>query len=479
MNSPVTRFSRYFAGICAVVGLSASAEGPDMISIPVDDQYYYLHKVNYHDMSAEELSPAKHWYSQTMVADDNYIYIADHVDNTDRQLVIKRYYAADCTPAPDLRVNENDLYNYYFDLFSDEERCFYLVDCNENDYLILFLNAPADGIEKTDKFKLYFYLIDKDGNIVREYVIDKLPGNDFPQKCISDFGIPDIIGTPVDGNFEMFLPMDDYYGNLLVARYVFVNSYLDSYSTVFYDESVSYCKTSIKVVDNRCFILDDYRISPTLYSYQYINQSYGTLDNHVKAQGCYSFEYDGHRMLYTGDIYQLDGNLTNAVTQLNLSLWDDNSSMRSRSNSTVATAGASFDNVKPFATLQFGKSTVSANQPFPYAYYQHMALTEYSESLKHLHFYVPGEFLATYQLSKSGNVTDIANIDCVDNILPAYIIRDGILEFDSPVEHLHICNIAGTTVYSSTVPVKTVDIRNYSKGIYIINASGHTSKIII
>lgn len=479
MSSPVTRISRCFAAFCAVVGLSASAEGPDMISIPVDNQYYYLHKVNYHDMRSEELSPAKHWYSQTMVADDNYIYIADHVDNTDRQLVIKRYNAADCTPAPDLRVNENDLYDYYFDLLSDEERCFYLVDCNENDYLILFLNAPADGIENNDNFKLYFYLIDKDGNIVREYFIDKLPGNDFPKKCISDFGIPDIVGTPVDGNFEMFLPMDDYYGNLLVARYVFVDSHLDSYSTAFYDDSVPYCKTSINIVDNRCFILDDYRISPTLYSYQYINQSYGALDNHVKAQGCYSFEYDGLRMLCTGDIYQPEGNLTNAVTQLNLSLWDDNYSMRSRANSSGASAGASFDGIKQLASLQFGKSTVSAQQPLPYAYYQHIAMTDYSESLKHLHFYVPGEFLATYQLSKSGNVTDIANIDCVDNKMPACIIRDGRLEFDFPVEHLHICNIAGATVYSSTAPVKSVDISNFSKGIYIINASGFTSKIII
>lgn len=449
-------------------------------SFVIDNNKYYLHQISHHDLSASDLEIGS--WNQNIVADNQYIYLADHTDNSADHLTIKRYNAIDGSPADNLVIGSSDLNQYWINELTDAERCFYLVDINDDSHFIMILNPPLDdpGIPK-NAIEFYFYLINKDGHIEREYYSKGIPSSDsnYPANGISEFGIPDFIGNPVDGDFEMLLPMVDDIGHMSIVDYVF-RDYKQSYITsVFYDYDHFYTKPTVSVIDDSFMIIDDINILPTLYSYKFSpNQIFGQLnDSHINAHGCNSFDFDNHRLLYSGDIHHDSDDDQNGITRFNIGLWNktEESAVTSRANPT-----ASFDNYTHLASIDFGPSTINTKEQYPYTYRQFMAVSDYGNSTKHLHFYVPGEFLATYQLNKYDiptGVDDIIGINEAPDI--NYHIADNNLTFDCPVTDIYIFNITGRQIFHSEIPVKSINLANFVKGTYIVATPHKSFKIIL
>lgn len=467
--------------ILAFAAIAASAEafaqsGPT--TFVIDNKTYYLHPLAYYDLST--FDPADAMWNQNIVADNQYIYLADHTDNSADHLTIKRYNAIDGTPADNLVINEQELIKYDIDLDTDEyERCFSLVKSNDEDYLVLFLNiSPEKNLKSNSNIK--FYLIDKSGHIEREF-IGKTSNIDssFMRNEIADFGIPEFIGNVAHGDFDMLLPMINGIGYMTTIKFSFKSFTHSGASVVLYDYSQKkrFTKPSVHVIDGSYMIIDDIGISPTIYSYtNFPNQSFGELDNHINAHGCDWFDFDGHRLLYSGDIKYDENDTQNGITQFNIGLWDtDNIGSISSSDNTAI----SFDNYTPLATLGFGQSTINTKELYPYAYRQFMAVSDYGNATKHLHFYVPGEFLSTYQLNKYEIPTDVENICIYENQPVGYLISDKNLIFDLPISEVYVFNMTGTQIFHSETPVKSINLANFVKGTYIVATPHKSFKIIL
>lgn len=295
----------------------------------------------------------------------------------------------------------------------------------------------------------------------------------FPNKEISEFGIPEIIGNPTTGNFEILLPLVDDLAHMTIAHYYFENKRQKSYTAEFYDYINNYTKPSVNIIDDSFMLIDDISIYPSLYAYTFSpNQCFGELtDIHINAHGCDWFDFDGHRLLYSGDIEYSENDPKNATTQFNIGLWDKTMSRAS---------SISFDNYAPLTTLNFGKSSINLNEQFPYTYRQFMAVSDYGNTTKHLHFYVPGEFLATYQLNKYERPTDVENIiNIADNHTVSYRISDKNMIFDCPVADVSVFNMTGHQIFHSTTPVKSINFANFVKGTYIIATPYKSFKILL
>lgn len=456
--------------LATVCGSVTALSQTESTSFVIGNDTYYLHKIAYHDLSSD--NPEIGVWNQNIVADKQYVYLADHSDNSNTHLTIKRFNALTGTDADNIVISEQDIKEYWIDELTDEERCFYLVDCHDDEHFILFINPPFEGYKYP--FEFYFYLIDKNGSIECEFLAKGVPNDStFPNKEISEFGIPEIIGNPTTGNFEILLPLVDDLAHMTIAHYYFENKRQKSYTAEFYDYINNYTKPSVYIIDDSFMLIDDISIYPSLYAYTFSpNRCFGELtDNHINAHGCDWFDFDGHRLLYSGDIEYSENDPKNATTQFNIGLWDKTMSRAS----TI-----SFDNYAPLTTLNFGKSSINLNEQFPYTYRQFMAVSDYGNTTKHLHFYVPGEFLATYQLNKYERPTDVENIiNIADNHTVSYRISDKNIIFDCPVADVSAFNMTGHQIFHSTTPVKSINFANFVKGTYIIATPYKSFKILL
>ena len=254
---------------------------------------YYLHKLSQEYLSDSD--PADAFWNQNMVADNKYIYIADHTDKYSKtsHLKIKVYDAITGNKADnDIIIPEKELYKFDIDLkFDDEHRCFYLVECNDDDHLILFLNTSYSGknagVPSGDDF--YFYLINKNGTIEKEFVANTT-NLSF---TIMDFGIPQLTGSPVDGNFDIIIPMVSENGRFSLIKYTYKSFKQSNLSTIVYNKVspealVGYSKPSVKIVDDNFIIVDDRNIGPSLYSHTSSSETlFGELsENNISGLGC-------------------------------------------------------------------------------------------------------------------------------------------------------------------------------------------------
>lgn len=462
-----------FSAIAIPSVTQAQSSAP--ISFSIGKNTYFLHQIAQHDLSANIPDYNTMW-NESIIADNQYIYIADHTKNSDSQLVIKRYNALDCSPAEDLVITEEEMYKFDIDIMTDKERCFSLVDLPGNDYFILFLGPNENGIESGSEF--YFYLIDKNGYIERKFIArtNRLDTT-FIRNGIADFGIPEFIGNPIQGNFEMLLPIYGQYGDVIIADYKYTNFEQIGSLTVFSDfnRKNRFTKPSVCVIDDSYMIVDDIDIKPSIYSYtSNQNQCFGQLDdNNIRGHGCRWFYFDGHRLLYSGDIYT-DNDTPNGITRFNIGLWDL-ASADARSNSTI-----NFDNYENLATLQFGQSSFNSKEMWPYTYRQFMAVSDYGDATKHLHFYVPGEFLATYQLNRYDMPTSVETIDNLTNKNDIGIsFSDKNIIFDRPIDNVSVFNMTGTLIFHSVETVTSINLANFVKGVYIIATPYNSYKIIL
>lgn len=454
----------------------------DAQSFNIDGYTYYLHHIAFHDLSA--FDPKDAIWNQNIVADQKYVYLADHTDNSSTHLTIKRYNALDGTRAEDIVISREDLEYNYIDELTDDERCFYLVNCNDDNHFILFLNTPPEGIPRAS-FETYFYLIDKNGHITREFCAKSIPSdNTFAKYGVADFGIPDFIGNPAEGNFQMLLPMVDATGNFMIVKYTYNNYKQASYRASYYnyDTAMRFTKPSVQIVDDSYMIVDDIDIHPSLYSHDTnINQCYGELsDNHIAAHGFRYFDFDNHRLIASGDIRYPDNDTNDGVTYFNIGLWDPD--IDNRADISGANPGISFDGYIPLASLGFGKSSIATNTAglFSYAYRQFIAVSDYGNSTKHLHFYVPGEFLATYQLNKNDRPTEVERIiEIGENSTPEIHITDKNIVFNQPISNVSVFNVSGNKVYQAVGLAKTIDMSGFAKGAYIIATPQKSFKIIL
>lgn len=445
-------------------------------SFTIGKDTYFLHRIAQHDLSANIPDYNTMW-NESIIADNKYIYIADHTKNSASQLVIKRYNALDGSPSEDLIISEEEMYKFDIDLMTDNERCFSLVDLPGNDYFILFLGPNENGIESGSEF--YFYLIDKNGYIERKFIArtNRLDTN-FMRYGIADFGIPEFIGDPIQGNFEMLLPIYGQSGDVIIADYKYTNFEQTGSLTVFSDfnRKNRFTKPSVCIIDDSYMIVDDVDIKPSIYSYtSNQNQCFGQLDdNNVRGHGCRWFDLDGHRLLYSGDIYYSDNDNSNGITQFNIGLWDLTDA-DARSNSPI-----NFDNYETLANLQFGQSSFNSKEMWPYTYRQFMAVSDYGNSTKHLHFYVPGEFLATYQLNRHDTPT---SVETIDNLTDRHDISISVCDkkiiFDRPIDNVRVFNMTGTLIFHSVEMVTSINLSNLVKGVYIIATSHNSYKIIL
>lgn len=474
--------------VCNLLLMTASVfpfKSDGRTSFTIDNNTYYIHQIECLDLRKDGYAPDKTIWNQNMVADRQYIYLADHAENTDEYLTIKRYNTINCVQSDNLDIKNLDTYGIN-EYYTDDERFFYIAQCNDNDHLILFFNTPADGIA-TSELEFYFYLIDKDGYITREFCARNVPNDTtFPHKCIADFGIPDFIGNPVEGNFEMLLPLIDYSGHMMVVKYAFENNKQSSYTAAYYNYdniNTHFSKPSVRVVNDSFIIIDDNDIYPSLYSHRFnTNNNYGELDSNNKlGHGCNWFNFDGHRFLCSGDIKYSDNDLTNGITQFNLGLWDSDNAyepIMSRANPTI-----SFNSYKPLVSLQVEEnetSTIKNPGPISYTYRQFIATSDYGNNVVHLHLYVPGEFLATYQINKHLSPTSVDEINDVNGNRDVNMsISDKTITFDRPIADVYVYNMTGCQIFHSADPVKSINFANFVKGTYIIATPYKSFKILL
>ena len=438
----------------------------------IEGKTYYLHKLSQEDLSDND--PADAFWNQNMVADNKYIYIADHTDkySVTSHLKIKVYDAITGHKADnDIIIPEKELYKFDIDLnFDDEHRCFYLVECNDDDHLILFLNTSYSGenagVPSGDDF--YFYLINKNGTIEKEFAANTT-NLSF---TIMDFGIPQLTGSPVEGNFEIIIPMVSENGRFSLIKYTYKDFTQSNLSTIVYnkvspDALVGYSKPSVNIVDDNFIIVDDRNIAPSLYSHTSSSETlFGELSgNNISGLGCNIFDLNGHRILCSGDIFE--GN-----TQINLGLWDSN-------NTNSDANSINFDSYSLLASLKFGPSTYKSKIS-PYAYRQFIAISDFGATVKHLHVYVPGEFLATYQINGQSIPTDVGYITEISQNQPiGYHISNKQIFFNHPIENVHIYNLMGNKIFQSTEPVNSINLTNFINGVYIIATPQQTIKILL
>lgn len=141
------------AAVCVSVTALSQTESTSFV---IGNDTYYLHKIAYHPLSSDKPNVGK--WNQNMVADRQYIYIADHVNisNSANQLNIKRYIAYNGERVDDLIIDYQELYNKEIDLMTDDQRCFYLVPANDNEHFILFPNiTESTGIKPDENFSFF------------------------------------------------------------------------------------------------------------------------------------------------------------------------------------------------------------------------------------------------------------------------------------------------------------------------------------
>lgn len=466
----------------------------------VGSDTYFLHEINLRDISSKNNSeysnPKKYNYNQNIIANREYIYVADHVDNTKDEIVIKRYDAIDGSPRGDLRIDATYLGYYDTDKIDEYVRQAYLVDCNDDDHFILFLNVGYNIIPSTS-FEFYFYLVDKSGERIKEYCV--LDSNvTLALDEIYNFGIPAVKGNPVNGAFDIFVPMYDGY-QMIVGKYTFDKNdkkssrqSAKSYPLTLVNRNLR--KPSIALVDDNHFIIDDYDIYPTLYNCNTGQEVAKFETPHINAHGCKPLQFDQLTFLYTGDIVDVNSvnpnDVTGGKTAVNLGLWDtDTSARQSRQNAIGATSDIKatsgtidFTNYQPLATVKFGDSTISPEQTSEYSYRQFMAISDYGNYVKHLHFYVPGEFLATYQLNKNMIPTSVDEIsgeigDEISTHKLNYRIADKIITLVEPQSNLSVFNTSGTVVFKTTKPVQEIKLQHLHSGLYILTTPSTSTKI--
>lgn len=496
-----TIFKRIFFGfivfVVALCGWGDVVAQEASTTFQVGSDTYFLHEINLRDISSKNNSeysnPKKYNYNQNIIANREYIYVADHVDNTDKELVIKRYDALDGSPRGDLRIDATYLGYYNTDKIDEYVRQVYLVDCNDDDHFILFLNVGKDGIP-SKSFEFYFYLVDKSGERIKEYCVED-SNVTLALDEIYHFGIPAVKGNPVNEAFDIFVPMYDGY-QVIVGKYTFdkksFRQSAKSYPLTLVNMNLR--KPSIALVDDNHFIIDDYDIYPTLYNSNTGQEVAKFETPHINAHGCKLLQFDRHTFLYTGDIVDVNSDNPNDVTggktAVNLGLWDtDTSARQSRqkaigiTSDTKATSGTiDFTNYQPLATVKFGDSTISSEQTPVYSYRQFMAVSDYGNYVKQLHFYVPGEFLATYQLNKNMIPTSVYEIsnekgDEISIHKLNYRITDKIINFAEPQSNLTVFNTSGTAVFKTTKPVQEINLQHLPSGLYILTTPSTSTKI--
>lgn len=467
---------------CGLLFLSVNATSQTK-SFKIANNIYYLHQISYHDLS--QTDPQDAIWNQTMISDRDYIYIADHTDNPyeikdgeEYELRIKRYNTIDGTESDPMIIPWADLYRYEFDLKSYSQRCFYLVDCNAPEHLVITLNTPDEGVPQS-KFGYYFYLLNKSGHIEKEFKANSYPG----QKDVYEFGIPAISGNIVDGDFHIFLPVVDEIGQMFVIKYIFKNN-VQSSSHIVYSHTkgiagmtTTYTKPTVRIIDDDLLLIDDYGIYPTIISIT-DNAVLSTIENiHIKAHGCDTFDYDGHRFLYIGDIVYPENDALNGMTQFNIGLWSNSSKI---SPAAIDNSENSDEyNYTPLAAMSFGKSTIKSSIPLSYAYRQFMAISDYGNNVSHLHFYVPGEFLATYQLNKYDMPTGIVNISDNQSSGLSISVSDRTIILNKPVGNIFVYDIYGHEVFHSTNATNSINLANFAKSTYILVTPEKSFKIFI
>jgi len=492
--------NRRSASICLLLAsvlsnpMRFSAQNPSDNSFSIDNNTYYLHQISYYDLRNIQKDLSIGLWNQTIISNRDYIYLADHSTNPIKDnaenydLEIKRYSAIDGTEVDPIYIKWEDIYKYEIDLTTThEQRCFYLVGCNDYNHFIIALNTPDDGINPSD-FNYEFFLLDSDGHIKEKICANKLPWNEL----VNDFGIPEIIGNPLDGDFLLFLPIVDEIGQMAIVKYRFENTSkgheMKSCSIVYSHVresgsgmNTSYTKPTVHIIDNNFMLIDDIDINPSIICYSLSdNKIYDSLENiNIKGHGCNVLDFDDHRLLYTGDLFYPEDDTTKCITQFNIGLWDISSAPSNITNRSLSDNSVDFNNYLPLASLRFGQSSIaSSSRPLSYAYRQFMAVSDYGNNVKHLHFYVPGEFLATYQLNKHDIPTGIDQI--ATEAGKQYInlsVKDKQLSFDRPIGNISVFNYMGAQIFNSAVPVTTVDLSRYAHGIYIITTPEKSFKI--
>ena len=454
-------------------------------SFNIGNKKYYLHLIKYTRMDDIGVSCDDVLYNQNMTADNQYIYIADHADiaNSIDSLTIKRYSAFTGDRVEDLVIGYSELYENDIDLMNNDQRCFYLIPSNDDKYLILFPNIDEEnGLKPNNKF--YFFLIDKVGGIERKFTAN-ININTFGSFCnssknpIGEFGIPEIVGNVELGNFSIYIPMTNWLGDSMIANFTFSESKQISVYSVYtcQNDSCINTKPTLHFVDDNFMIIDDIDILPSLYSYNFsYNTCYDSLDDiNILGHGCNWFTYKGHRFLYVGDIGSPNGSTSKGITQFKIALWDEDTT-------TLATSdypSINFNTYTPLATLSFGETTAKKAR-IPYTYRQFMSVTDFGNNVLHLHFYVPGEFLATYQLNESDIPTSVGEVtDIIENQEVGYHISDKTIIFDTPISEVSVFNMVGHTIFHSENPVKSINLANFVKGTYIVSTPYQSFKILL
>lgn len=449
------------------------AQSPERIDFNIGGSKYYLHRIGYQEQTASIAEMKKCAFNQNMIADDRYIYLVDYANNTSDNITIKRYDAINCTRADDLVINPDDIDEYGINKLSNDERCFYLVDCDEDtEHLMLFPYFSIDGVPAY-AFSYVFYLIDKTGNIIREFSIRNKPVINDTTKDISDMGVPVVMGNPSQGNFKVLFPFNEYSGGIVASLANFENNSLKNLVNKYSKLDTSSAKPSICLVDDAYFIMDDKDTTPSLFSYNNFNfNPISALDAgiDVRANGCKVLSFDGHRMLLTAGLSQDD---TSYTTHCKIGLWDAAAKPQSRADNEP-----DFSSYTPLASVEFGNSNYTATEQLPYAYRQFIAESDFGNGVKHLHFYEPGNFLATYQLNKNDQITGAIGITTdVSRQDVDYSIHNGVIVFDQPVDNVRIFNLSGCMIFNSCCQVKSINLTKFAKGVYIVNVNNNTFKI--
>ena len=474
------------SAICLPVAALAQTESA---SFNIGTKKYYLHKIAYTPHKSD-FDISKGEYNQTMVADNDYIYVADHEDiaYSRDHLTIKRYSVLTGARADDLVIGSDQPDYYYIAELTNTERCFYLLPSNNDDYLILFMYAPwpAYGASGNTKDGTWFYIIDKTGKIVKDFHV---PVTSFSStfytssNTLDDFGVPEVIGDAASGNFDIFIPMVNNIGQSLIAKYSYTTEsrYYEpkTITQIYYRNNgiSTTTKPSVHIVDDNFMIVDDIGIAPSLYSYKFnFNNCYASLpDTHILGHGMKTFNYQGHRFLSVGDVKYADGSTTDGITQFKIGLWDESPA----ASESQPYPSLSFDSFTTLATLSFGTSTAK-NKVSPYTYRQFTSVTDFGNNVIHLHFYVPGEFLATYQLNEYDIPTSVGEVtDIIENQEVGYHISDKTIIFDTPISEVSVFNMVGHTIFHSENPVKSINLANFVKGTYIVSTPYQSFKILL
>lgn len=444
---------------------------------------FYFHKIAETDFSS--INPSEAYWNQSIVADKNYIYIADNSknnldtkDTSKTYLTVKRFSAIDGSPAEDL-VYTNA--NWDFDYIEDDcHSSFYLVDCHDDEHFLIFLNTPENGIDR-NKISFNFFLVDKYGRISKEYITDysKLYITGI-RDGVARIGVPAINGDIMSGKFKLIVPIVDYDNHLYVLLYQYGNNIQTSVNVMYYNTANAYTKPVISIIDDKYYLLDDICTEPILLPY-YTTAGSSASDvlsfPHVKANGVHFFSANGHNFLVSGNLQFADeADITTGASSYDIGALDGTVTPASRATDSEI----DFSNYKHMISIPTGKSIIESNNDYMhttfYAYRQFAATSDFGDAT-HVHLYTPGQSLVTYQLNKNSIPTSISDIAVPSDF--DITLRDRILLFSRPTSGINIYDIAGRLITNQECPTDKLSLQSFTAGVYIIKTPLKTQKIIL